>query len=400
MNVGFSTLMIQRGQSGVAQYVFALLKSLAAVALDHHFTLFVLENDLPLFAHLKSGMEIVPVPETFRDPVKNILWHQLRLPSLVRKHRIDVLHVPSYRRLLWRHPCPLVATIHDLAPFLVANKYDWKRMFYGRVVVKRLARRQNQIIAISHNTARDISRFFHLPLHRLTVIHNGLDHERFFPDANAPARKRVQQQTGLIGDFFLYVARLEHPGKNHLGLIAAFNQFKKETGSSWKLVLAGSDWHGAETIHDAIRRSPFAGDIRALGFVADSELPNWYRAAGVFLYPSLYEGFGLPPLEAMACGCPVISSGRGSLTEVVGNAAEIIDPENPAELAAAMTNLAGNPVRCKNLREAGLIRARNFDWKKTARATFEVYEHARQTARHPGSLFPPSLSARLLQPME
>ena len=400
MNVGFSTLMIQRGQSGVAQYVFALLKSLLPFATDHHFTLFVLEDDLPLFESVKSAMEIVTVPETFREPVKNILWHQIRLPFLVRQYKIDVLHVPSYRRLLWPHPCPLVATIHDLAPFLIANKYDWKRMFYGRVVVKHLAKRQDQIIAISHNTARDISRFFHLPLHRLTVIHNGLDHERFFPGSNAEAKKRVEQQAGITGHFFLYVARLEHPAKNHLRLIAAFDQFKSETRSPWKLVLAGSDWHGAEVIHDAIRRSPFAQDIRALGFVADLDLPNWYRAADAFLYPSLYEGFGLPPLEAMACGCPVISSGRGALTEVLGSAAEIVNPEDCSQLSAVLANISKNPALCQKLRASGIARAQFFDWKKTARATFQVYEHTRQAARHHGRSSRLPLSARILQPMK
>ncbi len=101
----------------------------------HQFILFVLEEDLPLFQFAASSMQIVPVPESYRPPVKNILWHQRQLPRLVREHRIDVLHIPSYRRLFWPRPCALVATIHDLAPFQVANKYDWRRMFYGRVIV-------------------------------------------------------------------------------------------------------------------------------------------------------------------------------------------------------------------------------------------------------------------------
>src|SRR5213076_81814 len=123
----------------------------------HRFTLFVLAEDLPLFDFARDKMEFVVVPERFRPPVKNILWHQTELPSLVRQLRLDVLHVPSYRRLLWPKPCALVATIHDLAPFHVARKYDWKRMFYGRVVARKLARRQDEIIAISANTARDIA---------------------------------------------------------------------------------------------------------------------------------------------------------------------------------------------------------------------------------------------------
>ena len=142
MNVGLSTSVIQRGRSGVAQYVFALVQALSRQAARHDLTLFVLEDDLPLFDFARDSAKIVPVPERFRPPVNDILWHQMFLPSLARAHQLDVLHVPSYRRMLWPRPCPLVTTIHDLAAFHVAGKYDWKRMFYGRVVARWLARRR------------------------------------------------------------------------------------------------------------------------------------------------------------------------------------------------------------------------------------------------------------------
>src|SRR5207248_1931471 len=192
--IGISTSVIQRGQTGIAQYLFALLRAFLPSADQHRFTLFVLEEDLPLFDFAKGKMELVPVPERFRPPVKNILWHQTELPRLVRQHQLEVLHVPSYRRLLWQKPCALVATIHDLAPFHVARKYDWKRMLYGRVIVRRLARRQDGIIAISENTARDITKFFRLPRERITVIHNGLDHERFFPGSRDEAKKEAARR--------------------------------------------------------------------------------------------------------------------------------------------------------------------------------------------------------------
>src|SRR5207237_2192923 len=144
-------------------------------------------------------------------------------------------------------------------------------------------------------------------------IHNGLDHERFFPGSRDEAKKEAAQRYSLQRPFFLYIARLEHPGKNHVRLISAFEEFKSATRADWQLAFAGSDWHGAQEIHASIQKSQFAADIRCLGFVPDADLPNLYRAADVFVYPSLYEGFGLPPLEAMACGCPVISSTRGAL---------------------------------------------------------------------------------------
>src|ERR1043165_3564198 len=174
MQIGISTSVIQRGKTGIAQYLFALLRAFLPHTDELRFVLFVLEEDLPLFEFVGDRMQLVAVPERFRPPVKNIFWHQRHLPGLARAHKLDVLHVPSYRRLLWRRPCPLVATIHDLAPVRVAGKYDWKRMFYGRVVARRLARRQNEIIAISENTSRDVHHFFGIPNDKITVIHNGI----------------------------------------------------------------------------------------------------------------------------------------------------------------------------------------------------------------------------------
>ena len=286
---------------------------------------------------------------------------------------LDVLHVPSYRRLVWQRPCPLVATIHDLAPFRVPKKYSWTRMFYGRVVARRLAQRQDAVIAISQNTARDIRQFFDVPPDRLTVIHNGLDHDRFFPGNRFEAHDLIARRHNLSAPFFLYVARLEHPAKNHVRLISAFNEFKSVTRSDWQLIFGGSDWHGAEAIHAAAKQSPFASDIRLLGFVADKDLPALYRAADVFVYPSLYEGFGMPPIEAMACGCPVISSTRGSLGEVVGDAAAIVEPEDVASITKQLISLAGDASLRERLRAAGLAQAKQFDWNNTASQTLSLY---------------------------
>ncbi len=376
MKIGISTSVIQRGKTGIAQYLFALLRAFKARGKEHEFTLFVLEEDLPLFDFALGNMTVVPVPEKYRPAVKNIHWHQFELPKFARELQLDVLHIPSYRRLLWQQPCATVATIHDLAPFHVADKYDWKRMLYGRVIVKRLAHRQHEIIAISENTARDIVHYFGVQRDRITVIHNGVDHERFQPGSRETARKLVADTHGLKAPFFLYVARLEHPGKNHIRLIQAFNEFKATTGSKWQLVFGGSDWHGAEEIHKAIKASPVSSDIRSLGFVADAALPTLYRAADCFIYPSLYEGFGLPPVEAMACGTPVISSARGSLGEVVGNAAVIVDPEDIGQMKQKMTELSTNPAMRDKLSRGGLAHAKLFNWHDAAEKTLHIYARA------------------------
>lgn len=376
MHIGISTSVIQRGKTGIAQYLFALLRAMVPHLNGHKLTLFVLKEDLPLFEFIAPLAELVAVTESASPPVKNIFWHQTVLPGLARRYELDVLHVPSYRRMLWPRPCPLVATIHDLAPFQVKGKYDWKRMFYGRVVARRLARRQDRIISISENTARDISRFFRLPPDRLAVVYNGVDHDRFSPGSRPEARAEIQERYHLNRPFFLYVARLEHPGKNHLRLISAFEEFKAATRSDWELVLAGSDWHGADVIHDAVRKSPFASDIRCLGFVPDGGLPDLYRAADVFVYPSLYEGFGMPPLEAMACGCPVIASPRGSLGEVLGEAAALVEPEDIHTIARQLYILATDASVRNQFRAAGMAQAHQFNWRRTAIETLQQYERA------------------------
>lgn len=375
MRIGLSTSVMQRGRSGVGQYVLALVRALLPFAGRHEFTLFVLRDDVPRFDFAKDAMRIVPVPEFFRPAVRDVLWHQTVLPLLAKRHRLDVLHVPSYRRLLWLRPCPLVATIHDLAAFRVAGKYDRARMFYGRVVARRLARRQDEIITVSRHTACDVAAFFGIPRQRLTVIHNGLDHERFQADAPGD-RHAIAHAKGITSPFFLYVARLEHPAKNHVKLVRAFNQFKVATGSPWKLVLGGSDWHGAEHIHAEVQRSPFAADIVTLGFVPDGELAAWYRAADGMVYPSAHEGFGLPPIEAMACGCPVLSSDRGALAEIVGQAALIIDPDDEPSLAQQLARFAADLELRADLREAGLEHARRYDWHRNAEATLAIYARA------------------------
>ncbi len=376
MKIGFSTSVIQRGKTGVAQYVFALLRAMLPHADRHEFNLFIFEEDLPLFAFAQGKMKFITVAEKFRPAVKNVLWHQIELPKLTKELHLDVLHVPSYRRMLWRAGCPLVATIHDLAPFHITGKYDWKRMLYGRIIVKRLARRQDQIIAVSQNTARDLAAFFGLACDRVNVVWNGIDHQRFQPGEVAEAKKSAAEKWQLKRPFFLFVSRLEHPGKNHIRLIEAFNQFKANTQSDWLLALGGSDWHGAEAIYAAAKNSPYAGDIRFLGFVSDAALPQLYHATDVFIYPSLFEGFGFPPIEAMASGVPVISSTRGSLREVVANAARTIDPENIADIAGALASMSGSAEERDRWRQQGFINARRFDWDANAAQTLAIYEKA------------------------
>jgi glycosyltransferase involved in cell wall biosynthesis len=372
MKIGLTATVVQGGRSGVAQYVFSLVREFIQME-DLELTLFVLEDELPLFDFAREGCRLVPVSRAEASPVKNILWHQRKLPALAKELGLDVLHVPSYRRLVYQAPCPTVGTIHDLAPFHVRGKYDLARMFYGRVVVKQLARRQKALIAVSRYTASDIERFFGIPAEQIEIIPNGIDHQRFHPGSRDEARSWMAEHHGIRAPFFLYISRLEHPGKNHVRLIEAFDRFKKETGSDWQLVLGGGDWHGSEVIRAAAAESPFAREIHLPGFIADEDLPGFYRAAGCMVYPSLFEGFGLPPVETMACGTPVISSTRGSLGEVVGEAALAIEPEDPDDMARALRQVVEDRELAARLVERGLANADRFHWSRSAEAVAEVY---------------------------
>jgi glycosyltransferase involved in cell wall biosynthesis len=373
MNIAISTSVIQRGKTGVAQYVLALTRALLPYSNVVKFHLLALAQDLPLFEFARERMEIVTVGERWRPAVRNIWWHQQVLPRWLEENQIDVLHVPSYRRMVHSARCHRVSTIHDLAPFHVKKKYDLAHMIYGRLVVKHLARSQDGIIAVSKNTAHDIQHYLGVPLQRQNVILNGIDHARFYPGDRAAASAMAALRWQLQEPFFLYVSRLEHPAKNHTRLIEAFDQFKASSGSPWQLVLAGSDSHGAECVHAAARASRYAKDIHFLGFVDDAVLPDLYRAASAMVYPSLFEGFGLPPIEAMASGCPVISSTRGSLDEVVGKAARIIDPDDVGDMTQALLEVATHPELRDVLTKTGLENARRFNWDENAKHVMEVY---------------------------
>ena len=383
MRIALSTSVIQGGKSGTGAYVFALVRALLPAAHRHEFTLFALERDVPLFDFAREAMRIVPVSEQHRAPEKDILWHQVELPRLAKRLVLDVLHVPGHRRMLWRRPCALVATLHDLAPLQVPRKCDWRRMFYRRVVVRHLAWRQDEIVAVSPANAAAITRCFGIPARRITVVPNGLDHARFNPEGAIEARARVAEARGAHPPYFLYVARLEHPAKNHARLIAAFNQFKTATPSPWQLVLAGAHWRGAEAIHELVRRSPFAQDIKCTGYVAPADLPDLYRAASIFVYPSLYDGLGLAPLEAMACGCPVLAADRPAMRDACGEAAALANAADVAELTRQLARLAHDGALRDHLRAAGLARARQFDWRTTASGMLDVYARAAAKARTP-----------------
>ncbi len=374
IRIGLSTSVVQGGRSGVATYIFGILDGLRQIGAPIELTIMGLENDLPLFQSWMGWAKWLPVAERFRPAIRNVAWHQFILPGLARREGFDLVHIPSYRRMVASLPCPQLATIHDCAAFAVAGKYDLARMIYGRVVVKWLARQVTRITTVSGATADDVVNYFQLPRERIDVIWNGIDHGRLKPQdktlVDEGLRTRFQRKT----PYFIYLARLEHPGKNHVRLIEAFETWAKQNPAlKHELWLGGADWHGVEVIRARAQSSPLRTRIRFLGFVDSDDLPMLYAGAEAMIYPSLFEGFGLPPVEAMACGSPVISSGCGSLEEVTGNACLRIDPLQPETIVTAMNQIATDPSLRADLIQRGLAHAAQFSWERAAEKLMKSY---------------------------
>ena len=373
VKVALSAGVIQGGKSGVAQYVFGLLKGLAPKREELDLTILGFPSEKKLFEPWLNWCRWADIPEAFHSPIANLFWHQTFLRQWLRRERVDVLHIPSYRRIVWRAPCRQLVTIHDCGAFVMREKYDPFRTFFGTQIVPALAAQTDRIVTVSEFTANDVSRYFKLPRESLSVVHNGIDHERFRPPDPEALREWKERKPKGDAPYFIYVARLEHPAKNHIRLIEAFEQFKTKTRLAHRLLLGGADWHGAKVVHERIRASSWRDSIQSLGFVKPEELPLWYAGAQAMVYPSLFEGFGFPPLEAMACGCPVICSGRGSLAEVTGDACLRIDPENVPEMAGALEKAATDEPAMEALKNRGLLHSRKFTWEGAGKLIFDLY---------------------------
>ncbi len=357
--------MIQGGLSGVGRYVIALAGALVERGIDLHVA--GLEADRRHFPRIGES-NWVTIPDSASSGLKNLIWHQLKLPGILKKGGYDLVHIPSYRRMIIRSPVPQIATIHDCAPFVLAHKYDFFRGLFGRRLVPWMARRMDRVIAVSQTTAADIEKYLRVDSGRVQVVHNGIDHRHFKP-AEAVALEAFRLRHHLDKPYLVYIARFEHPAKNHVRLIQAFSQWRKETGWDWQLVLGGAPWHGSEVIDAAIERSPVRDEIRLPGFIDDAELPLWYAASKALVFPSLMEGFGFPVIEAQACGALVLTSDSTSLKEVRGPASLCSDPMSEASMAEALKSLSGLSEAERAERIAtGLEWASQFSWEHAAEA--------------------------------
>jgi len=369
MKIGFSTFVMQGGTSGVATYVRNLLRFLQEEDAENTYDLLMArdEADLIPLTHPNFGKSLYP--PFINRPVVNLAWHNLGLPQ----KKYDVLHIPSYRRIPLLKRTKVVATVHDLATFSVDEKYDQARMLFNRKIVPSMIRNADHVIAVSHTTKDDLVRLIGYPEEKISVVYSGIDHNLFRPTPKDEARRQLAGLHGLEKPFFTYVSRMEHPAKNHVRLIEAFERFKLENDSTHQLVFAGADWNGADVIRARAAESPVKDDIVFLGFVPVDSLPLLYSGCDLMVYPSMFEGFGFPIIEALACGAPVVCSNTSSMKEIAGSLLPTFDPTSTHELFQCMESTLSKGWNAET-RARGTELARTYDWRNTAHHVMGVYQ--------------------------
>ena len=370
MKIGFSTFVMDGGQTGVATYIRELIRFLQLEDADNRYELLMAEKDADLIALSNPNFGKHVVPSFAGRPLVNLGWHNTVLPMIGKKY--DVVHIPSARRIPLIKGTKTVATVHDLAAFSVEGKYSPARMLFNRKVVPAMIRRADRIITVSEFTKSDIMKYTGVPEERISVIYSGINHDLFQPVPAEQAREKLSMLHGLEKPFFVYVSRLEHPGKNHLRLIEAFERFKLENDSAHQLVLPGADWNGADLIKARAAESPVKDDIRFPGFVPLKSLPLLYSGCDLMIFPSLFEGFGFPIVEALACGAQVICSNTSSMRELAGDLLETFDPTRTDAIFQCLEAAASKGWN-REMRARGRDFAKRYDWRATARRVMEVY---------------------------
>ena len=373
MRIGFTTLGADGGRSGIGQYAVRLIDEFARHAPHDDVEVLAHPSERDAFVGSPARLPVRPVSDAVRSPMANILWHQVGLPAACRRGRYDVVFLPAAnRRVPLRLPCPTVGTVHDFSALHVEGKYDRARTFYITRVLPRLVRGLDQVITDSESSKRDIVDHAGVPERRVHVIPLAADTAVFAPRDRGAAARRVAAAFGIPQPYVVYVSRLEHPGKNHVRLIEAFARLRREARLPHRLVLAGSDWSGADEVHRAAEASDARDAIVFTGYVAADALPDLYAAAAMMICPSLYEGFGMPVLEAMATGTAVACANVSSLPEVAGDAARLFDPLDVDDIAGAMREVLTEPGVRAVLQERGLARSREFSWRECAARTLDV----------------------------
>lgn len=267
--------------------------------------------------------------------MKNLLWTTFVFPFKVAKEKADKALIPNFTLLLIKFR-PTLVIMHDLIEFNVPDKFSKKKMFYRTKLADPItAKRADRIMTVSENSKRDIMNFLKAPDSKITVVYNGVDRQKFAKMESDRATE-ILQAKGWPERYLLYAGTIDHPGKNAMAVVQAFEKLRETEKYNGRLVLAGMPGAGFELIKQYIDNSKYKDEIKLTGFVSDEELIALYSQCDVFCFVSLYEGFGIPPLEALSCGAKVIVSNTSSLPEVVGDVGMKVTPQNVDELCDAI----------------------------------------------------------------
>lgn len=367
MRIALDAIPLVAAKTGIGHYTDALAHSLADIHSDHEYVL-LSPFDFAFDAnngHPKNLTKLFfPVRSIFRK------WWLAGLPAMLQLSPFDLFHGTNYCIPIYSS-CPTVVTVHDLSLFTQAHTHEQANVTRGKRRIPLMARRAGAIIAPSEWTRREIIEYLRVSPEKIRVIHEAARHE--MTPIPAEACLPVLEKHQLRAPYLLYVGTIE-PRKNLLTLIRAYDDLLRSTPHRPQLVLAGGRGWLFDEVFQLVEQLKLQDMVRFTGYVEDADLPALYSAAQIFLYPSLYEGFGLPPLEAMACGAPVITSDASSLPEVVGQAGLMHAPNDAEELTRAMATLLDDEATRARFIRAGAEQAARFSWERAARETQGLYE--------------------------
>lgn len=385
-HVAINAQLVSLGQTyrnaGVSRYTYALLEALDRYCDDDFsFTVFVSSVEAQAAAEgplsRSSRIHVEPAQWQTASPLQRIAWEQARLPARVREVGAQVFHAPV-NVLPERIPCPSVLTIHDLAFVRYPQYFRPARRIYQRTFTERSARAATQIVAVSESTRQDIIAEFGVAPERVRVIYPSISPD-FHPVSDPAALAQFRARHALPERYLLYLGTLE-PRKNILTLIEAYSILLAEDGAAPPLILAGAKGWYYDELFTRIRALGLERHVTFAGYVSREEQALWYAGAALFLYPSLYEGFGLPVAEALACGVPTITSDVSSLPEVAGDVATQIAPNDAHLLARSMRDALADGALRQRIAIEGPAWTKRFSMSHLARAYADVYRVAAQSS--------------------
>lgn len=325
-----------------------------------------------------TGLDITNEEEYSKVETSNEYWEEFYLPKVIAGEKIDIYHVPQNGIGLPKtKKCRQVVTVHDLIPYIYPETVGKGYLKTFLTEMPRVMEESDRIISVSEWSKRDIERIFGYPGEKIDVIFEAPE-QVYRPLDKSVCRKFLAEKYGINGDYLLYVGGFSSR-KNIKVLIAAFGKILKEVNKPLYLVLPGRRQKEQDYLDALISTFNLTEQVIFPGFVPVNHLPYFYSGAEIFVYPSYYEGFGLPPLEAMACGTPTIAADASSIPEVVGDGALLFDPNDSLALTQCIYSLLTDGDKLKALGKRGLEHAGKFSWEKTARETVKVYEKMLKT---------------------